>query len=454
MDMARKTLITSTSGIRGIIGDGLEPLVAVSYAAAFGTLLKKGKVVVGCDSRPSGGMLLPVVMSGLVSVGIDVIEIGIVPTPTVEIAIKKLKATGGICITASHNPAEWNALKFFNKRGEFITPAQYKKLTKIYHAGRFAFKGHSRLGRVQSQTQWIDEHVRQTLAVKTVNKAAIRRRRFTVVVDAINGAGSVALPLLLRKLGANVIEINCRADGRFVHEPEPVPRNLGQLCRAVRKHKADLGLACDPDADRLALVDEAGSPIGEELTLTIAVKEVLKKVQGPVVINLSTSKATAEVVKAFGSRLYYSRVGESNVVQMMRAKRAVIGGEGNGGVIYPIFHAGRDSLIAAGLVLSYLAEEKVTLAKLVETLPKYYNIKSKALLPDDFSDRLNKFEREATKLLGSVTVDRRDGLRFDFQQGWVQVRPSNTEPIFRLIVETDNQTLSNQLTRKLIKYFT
>ncbi|MFQ6008892.1 MAG: phosphoglucosamine mutase, partial [Candidatus Zixiibacteriota bacterium] len=287
----------------------------------------------------------------------------------------------------------------------------------------------------------------------TVNRAAIRKRRFTVVVDAINGAGSEALPLLLKKLGAKVIPINCGGNGDFVHEPEPVPKNLGQLCEAVKRHKADLGLACDPDADRLALVDEMGRPIGEELTLTIAVKEVLKKTKGPVVLNLSTSKATADMAESLGLRVYRSPVGEANVVRLMRAKQAVIGGEGNGGVIYPAFHTGRDALVAAALVLSCLAEENVSLAQLVQTLPKYYIIKRKASLTDDFSDRLKLFEKDAKRLLGPAVIDRRDGLRFDFRQGWMQVRSSNTEPIFRLIIETDDQKLTNRLSKEVMKFF-
>ncbi|MFH1374234.1 MAG: phosphoglucosamine mutase [bacterium] len=452
--MARQYLIKSTSGIRGIIGRGIDPLLVGRYGAAFGTLLKKGRAVVGRDSRPSGEILVPAVISGLASVGIDVVDIGVVPTPTVEIAVKQLKAAGGICVTASHNPAEWNALKFFNSRGEFITPAQFKRLEKIFDSERLAFKSHEKLGSTDCQTHWIEEHVKRTLAVKTVNRAAIRRRRFKVVVDAVNGAGSVALPLLLRKLGVQVHEINCSGDGRFVHQPEPVPKNLVQLGRAVRRHRADLGLACDPDADRLALVDHRGHPIGEELTLTIAVMAVLKKTPGVTVINLSTSKATADVARRYGSRVCYSLVGEANVVQTMRSRKAIIGGEGNGGVIYPDFHAGRDSLIAAALTLSVLAEEKKTLLQLVETLPKYYNMKSKAALPGDFSGKLEKFTAEARKLLGTIKVDRRDGRRFDFADGWVQIRTSNTEPIFRLIVETGDPGKTRRLSRDVMAYFT
>jgi len=452
--MPKQTLIKSTSGIRGIVGAGLDPLLATAYGAAFGTLLRKGKVVVGRDSRPSGDMLVQAVTAGLTSVGIDVVQIGIVPTPTVEIAVKKLKAAGGICVTASHNPAPWNALKFFNDRGEFITPAQYKKLDAVFNSGRFAYKPAAKLGRIERQGQWVDEHVRMTLAAKAVSRAAVKRRRFKVVVDAINGAGSVALPRLLRSLGATVAEINCRGDGDFVHEPEPIPANLAQLGRAVRRHKADIGMACDPDADRLALVDEKGRPIGEELTLAIAVKQVLSGVTGPTVINLSTSKATADVARGMGSRVYYAKVGESNVVAMMNRKGAVIGGEGNGGVIYPSFHAGRDALVAAALVLSHLATAKMDFSGLVETLPIYYTIKSKARLPGDFQVRLSRFEKNlASRLIGRARLDRRDGLRFDFDRGWLQIRSSNTEPIFRLIVETDDASLSRALSKEVMGCF-
>ena len=451
--MKKKQLVKSTSGIRGVVGNGLDPVMVSAYGAAFGTFLKKGKIVVGSDSRPSKDMVRRAVIAGLTAVGIDVIDVGVVPTPTVEIAVKKLKAAGGICITASHNPSPWNALKFFNKTGEFITPAQYQQLDKIFNSGNFAWRPVNKLGRVEYQDKWIDEHIKQTLAVKTVNKPAIKKRRFKVVVDAVNGAGSTALPRLLEKLGAQVVCLNCNGDGNFVHEPEPIPENLKQLGRAVRKHRADLGLACDPDADRLALVDETGRAIGEEYTLGIAVRQVLKKIKGPTVINLSTSKATADIAAAAGSKVWLSRVGEANVVELMRKKRGVIGGEGNGGVIFPSFHAGRDSLIAAALTLSCLAEEKISLKGLVEKLPKYYIIKSKAPLPDNFNRKLNAFESEAKKLLGKTIIDRQDGLRFDFERGWVQLRSSNTEPIYRLIVETEDRQLTVKLHKAVKRYF-
>lgn len=447
-------LVKSVSGIRGVIGNGLDSVLATTYGAAFGTMLGQGPVVLGADTRTSGPMICRAVKAGLASVGVDVIDLGIVPTPTVEIAVKGLKATGGICVTASHNGAAWNALKFFSSTGEFITVAQFKKLEKIVASGKFSLEPTEKIGQVKTDSSWIDKHIQKTLAQKVVNLRAVRKHRFKLVVDAINGAGSDALPNLLEKMGATVIRINCQADGNFVHEPEPVPANLTQLSKAVRKQKADLGLACDPDADRLALVDENGRPIGEELTLTIAVRQVLKRMKGPTVINLSTSRVTADIAKAVGSRVYRSKVGEANVVAMMHQKKAVIGGEGNGGVMFPSFHTGRDALIGAALVLSCLAEEKISLSALVATFPAYFTAKSKGSLTGGaLEKRLARFEKTADKLIGRHRVDRRDGLRFDFEAGWLQIRASNTEPIFRLVVETNNKRLTGKLHQALRRYF-
>lgn len=453
--MSSQNLVRSTSGVRGIIGaaDGLEPMLITQYAIAFGTLMGKGKIVLGRDSRVSGDMVSHAVISGLIATGLDVIDIGIVPTPTVEIAVTGLKAVGGICVTASHNPSDWNALKFFNKQGEFITPAQYAELSKIYESRQFALKPFGKLGKVSRQESWIDRHIAQVLALKTVNKPGIKRRKFKVVVDAINGAGSIALPRLLEKLGCKVIRINCKGDGDFVHMPEPIPKHLTELAKKVKALKADIGMACDPDADRLVLVDENGKAINEELTLTVAVQQVLRSKKGKVVLNLSTSKTTEMVARRFGAEVFYSKVGEANVVEMMHQVKSVIGGEGNGGVIYPACHAGRDALVGAALVLSCLVEEKCKLRALVETFPPYYIIKSKASLPSDFLSKLQRFEAEAEKLLGPSTLDRRDGMRFDFDRGWVQLRTSNTEPIYRLIVETNDRRLSESLTEQVIAFF-
>ncbi len=451
--MPKETLIKSTSGIRGIVGHGLDATIVSDYAKAFGTFVKKGKVVVGRDSRPSGEMLKKAVLKGLSSVGIDVIYLGIVPTPTVEIAVKELKAVAGICITASHNPGEWNALKFFNKKGEFVTSLEFQQIEKLYNNKSFALKPTNKFGKIKQQFGWIEKHVRKTLALKAINKPAIKKRKYKVVVDAINGAGCVALPLLLTKLGVKVIKINCRPNGNFVHEPEPIPKNLQQLGEAVIKSKADFGLACDPDADRLALVDEKGIPLGEELTLAIAVREVLRAKKGPVVINLSTSKITGDEALKAGCPLYLSKVGESNVVQLMQEKRAVIGGEGNGGVIYPEFHSGRDALVAAAFVLSALARQSQKMSQFAETFNKYYTIKAKAAIGPDFIERLKQFEVDAKTFVPSPSFNNIDGLRVDFSEGWVLIRSSNTEPIFRVMIETIKQSLSENLSKQVMEYF-
>ncbi len=452
--MSNGTLIKSTSGIRGIVGNGLDAIIVEDYAKAFGTFVKKGKVVVGRDSRVSGETLKKAVVKGLSAVGIDVVYLGIVPTPTVEIAVKGLKAVAGICITASHNPGEWNALKFFNKQGEFVTSFEFDQIEEIYNNRSFALKPAKKLGKIKQQSGWIKKHVRKTLALRIVNKPAIKNRKFKIVLDAINAAGSFALPLLLQKLGVKVIRINCKPNGNFVHAPEPIPKNLQQLGDAVKKHKADLGMACDPDADRLALVDENGIPLGEELTLAIAVREVLHSKKGPVVINISTSKVTGDEAFKAGCLLYLSKVGESNVVQLMYDKRAVIGGEGNGGVIYPKFHSGRDALVAAAIVLSGLSRQNLKLSQFAETFNKYYTIKTKAAIKPDFVKRLNKFETDAKTFVQKPTINNIDGLRVDFPEGWILIRTSNTEPIFRVMVETNRPGLSEKLSNQVMEYFT
>jgi phosphomannomutase len=448
-----KTLIVSTSGVRGIVGGGLDPVLATRFAAGFATLLKKGKVVVGRDSRVTGDMISRSVVAGLVSCGLDVIDIGMVPTPTVEIAVTGLKAVGGICITASHNGAQWNALKFFDHKGEFIDNKSLNKLKKVIESEKFAYMDFANIGMVKNDNSWVDRHIAKVLKLPAVDVRKIRRAKFKVVVDAINGAGSIALPRLLESLGVKVIRLNCNGDGKFVHEPEPIPKNLTALARAVRKHKADLGMACDPDADRLALVDEHGRAIGEELTLALAVKYIMSRKKGKVVINLSTSRVTQDAAEAFGGRVHYTPVGEANVVAGIRHHRAVIGGEGNGGVIYPACHAGRDALVGAALICSLLAHEKKSLSETVETLPKYYTIKQKAALPDKFNHRLAAMEKAAKGSFEKLKCDHRDGVRCDFSRGWFQVRTSNTEPIFRVIVETDDKKLSEVIAAEVMSFF-
>ncbi len=444
--MSNKLMI-STSGIRGVIGQGLDPVLATGYAAAFGSMLKsanKGKcrVVIGRDTRPSGQMLKMSVIGALRGVGIDVIDIGLVPTPTVEIAIPGLRATGGICLTASHNPSEWNALKLFDKAGEFIDKQTLNKLNKTYESKKFDFQSFRALGNLTNDNSWINRHIAEIFKIKKINRGAIKSAGLRIVVDAVNGAGSIALPQLLKELGIEVIRLNCENDGNFVHKPEPVAKNLTMLSAAVKKFKADLGMACDPDADRLALVDDNGRTIGEELTLALAVKYILSKKKGPVVVNLSTSRVTEDVAASLGCKTFYTPVGEANVIAGLRGNRAIVGGEGNGGVILPEFHYGRDALVGSAIIAAMLAESKKSLSENVRTLPMYYNIKLKAPLPNGYEKKVAKMEKAAKTSFDRLKIDRRDGLRFDFSRGWFQIRKSNTEPIYRLIIETDSKKLS------------
>lgn len=456
--MASKYLIKSTSGVRGIVGKGINAALASNYGAAFAASLKKknskAPLVIGRDSRPSGAHLIEAFIAGAQSVGMDVVSLGIVPTPTVEMAITGLKAAGGVCVTASHNSAPWNALKFFNAKGEFIDQKQFEALEKALNElseGKSPYVAHDKLGLRCSDDRWVKRHIAATLKAPGVSGAAVRHRKFKVVVDAVNGAGSDALPELLEKLGCKVTRINCTPNGIFPHTPEPTPDNLTQLARAVKRHKADIGLACDPDADRLAIVDEKGSPIGEELTLALAVRQVLiatKPTKPTVAINLSTSRVTSDAAKEMGAKVFLSRVGEANVVAEMKKRKALIGGEGNGGVIYGALHYGRDCLIGAALVLSLLARSKSTVSELVGTLSKYYTIKTKAPLPEDFDARLANFARDLKAESPELSIDDRDGVRFDFEFGWLLIRKSNTEPIYRIVAETDTEDQAKALIKK------
>jgi phosphomannomutase len=391
-------------------------------------------------------------IAALRGVGMDIIDIGIVPTPTVELAVAGLKAKGGICITASHNPSEWNALKFFNKRGEFIDMYILDAIQRIYDSESFTFKKFNKLGSLTNDNNWIDRHIDLIKKIKTINIPKIKKAKLKVVVDAVNGAGSIALPMLLESIGVDVIRLNCENNGDFVHNPEPIPKNLEMLSAAVKKFKADLGMACDPDADRLALVDNKGNPIGEELTLALSVKHILSRQKGKVVVNLSTSKVTEDIAGQYGCRTYYSPVGEANVIAEMRKQKSIIGGEGNGGVIYPALHYGRDSLVGAAIICSLLAESKKQLSEITGTLPIYHNIKLKAPLPVNYEFKVSRMEKVAMQSFDNLTVDRRDGLRFDFAQGWFQIRKSNTEPIYRLIIETSDEKLTKLIKREVMTF--
>jgi len=439
----KEKLIKSISGIRGKIGISLFPEVALQAGKAYGNYVRGKKVIVGGDSRVSHQMLKSAVISGLLATGCEVIDIGICPTPTIELAIIGTKAAGGVGITASHNPVEWNGLKFFNSRGEFLTKAQYEKFSQFLEAEDVPVKKWQQLGSIQSDFSWVQKHVKKVLKLKYVNVNTIRKRKFKVVIDAVNGGGSIAGPEMLRNLGCRVFEINCEPDGRFPHNPEPLVTNLNALGEAVRKTGADIGFAVDPDADRLAIVDETGRPIGEEYTLAISADYILSRRPGPMVINLSTSNLNRDVCEKYGCKLHHSPVGEANVVEMMRRRKAVIGGEGNGGVILPDLHYGRDSLVGMALVLMHLARQKSTVSELTESLGHYVIVKSKGNMTSRFDVKLSKLGEKLTDQKISTV----DGVRVDFDNGWVHVRKSNTEPIFRLIAEARTKKDADSLIR-------
>ncbi len=428
----RKEPLVSVSGIRGIVGESLTPEIVTIYVSAFARLIKKGTVAVGRDTRPSGEAIENLVVGNLLAAGIDVLTLGIVPTPTLAMAILEKKLAGGVMVTASHNPAPWNALKFFRSDSTFLTPREVEKLKKLAKSTG-DWKKFDQLGKKDKWDTAVDSHIEKILALSLVNKEVVASRCFKVVVDCVNGAGYSALPLLLKKLGCNVIGLNTTPNGLFPHNPEPIPENLGQLEAKVSETRADLGMAVDPDADRLALVSEKGKAVGEEYTLALVVDYVLSRMPGPVVINLSTSQMNADVAKKQGQPCHRTPVGEAHVSLGLKKYKGVIGGEGNGGVILPQLHAGRDALIGAALVLSHLATSGKTLGELVDSLPKFSFIKSKGTLSAraDIKGILRKIEKMHPK----SGKDKRDGLWVGLPEGWFQVRLSNTEPIWRLSVE-------------------
>lgn len=428
----RKQPLVSVSGIRGIVGESLTPEIITTYVSAFARLIKKGTVAVGRDTRPSGEAIENLVVGNLLAAGIDVLTLGIVPTPTLAMAILEKKLAGGVMATASHNPAPWNALKFFRSDSTFLTPKEVEKLKALVKSTG-DWKKFDQLGKKDKWGTAVDSHIEKILALSLVNKEMVASRRFKVVVDCVNGAGYSALPLLLEKLGCNVVGLNTTPNGLFPHSPEPVPENLAQLEVKVREVGADLGMAVDPDADRLALVSEKGKAVGEEYTLVLAADYVLSRMPGPVVINLSTSQMNAEVAKKYSQSCYRTPVGEAHVSLGLKKYKGVIGGEGNGGVMLPSLHPGRDALVGAALVLSHLAISGKTLGELVDSLPKFTLIKTKGTLSAkvDIKGKLRKIEKMHSK----GRKDKRDGLWVGLPEGWFQIRLSNTEPVWRLAVE-------------------
>jgi phosphomannomutase len=435
--------ILSISGLRAVAGDGLDPCFLVEFASAVGTIAQGGKIVVSRDGRSTGEMVKQAVLAGLTATGCQVIDAGIATTPTCGVLVTALNAAGGIQITASHNPIPWNGLKPFNAQGGVYNRKQGEELLAILESKKFRYVPWDQIGTVEQLDDPAQPHFERVF--KLVDVEAIRAKKFKVVLDCNRGSGAVATPKLLEELGCEVIVMGGKPDGQFEHTPEPIAENLTSLCEAVREHQADIGFAQDPDADRLAIIDEQGNYIGEELTLALAVDHVLKRTPGPVVVNGSTSRVTADIAEKYSCDFYRSHVGEANVVTKMQEVNAIIGGEGNGGVIEPQVGYVRDSFVSMAYALDGLTSRSGTLSQWVESIPSYSIVKSKITCPQnlvqDACEALKKSFPDATATEG-------DGLRLDWENSWVQVRASNTEPIIRVIAEAPGATEAENLCSK------
>lgn len=437
------TLKISISGVRGVIGDSLTPTLLTRFAQAFGTYVGSGAIVIGRDPRTSGEMVKQAVVAGLLSSGCRVIDVGMCPVPTIQMHVRLLQAQGGVAITASHNPAEWNALKFVGPDGLFLSEGSAHEMLDIYHQGEYTKVASEEIRSVEELSGAGDTHIKSVLDAL----GPLNRRRLRVVLDSCNGAGSLVGPKLLESFGAEVIPINNTPNGLFPRAAEPLPENLGELCAAVREHAADIGFAQDMDADRLAIVSEKGVAIGEDYTLVLATQYVLGKEPGPVVANLSSTTVLEDVVAQFGCKLYLSKIGEVNVTDEMVKQKAVIGGEGNGGVIYPRINFARDSLVGMGLVLHLLAERGQTVGELVNTLPVYKMIKKKLPCP---SSKIVSVLRMLREEYSEYPLDTRDGIKVKLKDGWFLVRGSNTEPIIRVVAEAQDKARAREIVGTVI----
>jgi phosphomannomutase len=436
-------LMVSPSGVRGIVGQTLTPEVALRVAGAHASYLEPGPVVVGGDTRPSGAWVSRIAMGALLASGHDVIDVGIAPTPTVLFAIQHHKAAGGIAITASHNPANWNALKLFGPGGTFLTPAQSAEVARRAREGGANWVDHTRTGSYRKDDEAIRRHRDAILALPGFDRERIKKRRFQVVIDCVNGAGSIATPAMLEALGCEVTRLYCEPDGKFPRVAEPLPENLGALGAKVREVGAAIGFANDPDADRLAIVDDQGQPIGEERTLQIAVDWALSHRPGTVVVNASTSMGIEEIAKRHGAMVHRSRVGEAHVAEELGKRGGVIGGEGNGGVIYPALHATRDALLAATIALDWLAADPRPLSRRVkEDMPPLVMVKRKLDFRIQDTAALEVSLRDAFPDGERNTLD---GEKYLWEDGWVQVRASGTEPIVRILAEARTQDRADAL---------
>lgn len=454
------SLIKSISGIRGTIGgapdDNLTPIDAVKFAAAYGTWLKKHiyknrvKVVVGRDARISGEMVQNLVQYTLVGLGIDVVDIGLSTTPTVEVAVTMEQADGGIILTASHNPKQWNALKLLNNKGEFLNAQEGEEILRIAAANEFTFAEVDALGHITHNDTYIQRHIDAVLSLLPLaTLEAIRKRKFKVAVDAVNSTGGIAIPLLLERLGAEVVPLYCEPNGQFPHNPEPLKEHLADICAKVVEAKADLGVVVDPDVDRLALITEEGEMFGEEYTLVACADYYLSKKKGNVVSNLSSSRALRDIAEKHGVEYAAAAVGEVNVVTKMKEVNAVIGGEGNGGVIFPELHYGRDALVGVVLFLSLLVEKGIAVSALRRSYPAYFMSKNKIQLTSGLNpDKVLLAMQEKYAHEQITTID---GLKIDFPFSWVHLRKSNTEPIIRIYTEAKSQAEADALATRFME---
>lgn len=452
------TLIKSISGIRGTIGgsvgDNLTPVDTVKFAAAYGSWLKKQSnkekltVVIGRDARLSGEMIQNLVSSTLSGLGINVIDLGLSTTPTVEIAVPIEKADGGIILTASHNPKQWNALKLLNSKGEFLNGVEGAKILEIAESDDFHFAEVDDLGTTTKNDSYIDIHIDEVLKLPLVNAEKVKAANFKVVVDGVNSTGGIAIPKLLKRLGVEVIELYCDPTGHFPHNPEPLKEHLTDISKLVIKEKADLGVVVDPDVDRLAFMCNDGEMFGEEYTLVACADFVLGKTKGNTVSNMSSSRALRDVTEKHGGTYEASAVGEVNVVTLMKKNDAIIGGEGNGGIIYPESHYGRDSLVGVALFLTHLAEKEISVRELRDSYPSYFMSKKKIqLTPSLDVDAI--LEQMETKY-ANENITTIDGVKIDFSENWVHLRKSNTEPIIRIYTEAKSQIEADNLADKII----
>jgi len=452
------TLIKSISGIRGTIGgkveDNLTPIDAVKFAAAYGTWIKQQrnkknyKVVVGRDARISGEMIQNLVMNTLVGLGIHVVDLGLSTTPTVEVAVPMEHADGGIILTASHNPKQWNALKLLNAKGEFLNGTEGQKILEIAESDSMNFSEVDFLGKITKNEAYIDLHIDEVLDLPLVNKKAIEDANFKVVVDGVNSTGGIAIPLLLERLGVHAVKLYCEPTGHFPHNPEPLKEHLGDLAQAVVNEHADFGIVVDPDVDRLAFMDETGEMFGEEYTLVACADYVLSKNPGNTVSNMSSTRALRDVTEKYGGMYEASAVGEVNVVELMKKNNVVIGGEGNGGIIYPELHYGRDALVGVALFLSLLAEKEMKVSELRATYPNYFMSKKKIQLTPELD--VNGILSTMKSNYSHEKLTTIDGVKIDFADSWVHLRKSNTEPIIRIYTEAPAQESADNLADRFI----